>query len=285
MILLVAIAVSAVGWLSYRNLEQALLPRALDRIETHSRLVATDLESYAAQRALAMSPAFGLRGGLNGVIRAHIWLAASIPSTASPKRRGASGSQHVSRPNSKPSPSIRDSGIIGIEDDGREVVRVDRSGPNGSGSDRPRSGIAASRQSRLLSGTRSGCTQAKSYVSPLDLNEENGTVETPHVPTLRVATPVFAPDGKPFGIVIVNVDMRPALDRVRSSVRPGESDLRRQRPRRLSRSPRSLARIRLAARQAPTIGRADLPRSGDVARSDARVRARSYRIAPDGRAA
>ena len=45
MIALVAIAVSAVGWLSYRSLEQALLPRVLDRIETHSRLVATDLES------------------------------------------------------------------------------------------------------------------------------------------------------------------------------------------------------------------------------------------------
>ena len=36
MIALVAIAVSAVGWLSYRNLEQALLQRARDRIETHS---------------------------------------------------------------------------------------------------------------------------------------------------------------------------------------------------------------------------------------------------------
>ena len=48
MIALVAIAVSAVGWLNYRNLEQALLLRARDRIETHSRQLATDLEYYAA---------------------------------------------------------------------------------------------------------------------------------------------------------------------------------------------------------------------------------------------
>ena len=47
MILLVALTVSAVGWLSYRNLEQALLPRVLDRIETHSRFVATELDSHA----------------------------------------------------------------------------------------------------------------------------------------------------------------------------------------------------------------------------------------------
>ena len=46
MILLVTVAVGAVGWLSYRSLEQALLPRVLDRIETHSRFVAAELESH-----------------------------------------------------------------------------------------------------------------------------------------------------------------------------------------------------------------------------------------------
>ena len=59
----------------------------------------------------------------------------------------------------------------------------------------------------------------------------------------------LAPDGKPFGIVIINVDMRPALDRVRSSVRPGEM-LCGRRQGRLSGSSRSRARIRLATGQA-----------------------------------
>ncbi len=48
MIALVAITVSAIGWLNYRSLEQALMPRVLDRIESQSRLVAADLESYVA---------------------------------------------------------------------------------------------------------------------------------------------------------------------------------------------------------------------------------------------
>src|ERR1700750_2505832 len=48
MILLVAITVIAVGWLNYRSLEHALLPRVLDRIEAHARLMATELESHAA---------------------------------------------------------------------------------------------------------------------------------------------------------------------------------------------------------------------------------------------
>ena len=45
----------------------------------------------------------------------------------------------------------------------------------------------------------------------------------PPVPTLRVATPVFTPGGQPFGIFIINVDMRPAFDRVRASARAGEN--------------------------------------------------------------
>ncbi|MDU6325745.1 hypothetical protein, partial [Bradyrhizobium sp.] len=56
MILLVAMAVFAVGWLGYRSLESALLPRALDRIEAHSRLMATELENYVG----------GARNDLNG---------------------------------------------------------------------------------------------------------------------------------------------------------------------------------------------------------------------------
>ena len=70
MILLVALAVSAVGWLSYRNLEQALLPRVLDRIETHSRLVAAELESMFAARAGDIAT-FRAAAALHGLMRAR----------------------------------------------------------------------------------------------------------------------------------------------------------------------------------------------------------------------
>ena len=61
------------------------------------------------------------------------------------------------------------------------------------------------------------------YVSPLDLGRRNGLIEEVHRPTIRVATPIFASDGKPFGFFMINVDMRRAFDRVRSSVWPGET--------------------------------------------------------------
>jgi len=220
MVLLVAIVVSAVGWLSYRSLEQALLPRVLDRIETHSRLIASDFESYVAG---ARGDVTGFRSAvaLNGLIRAH--LAGGIDSTD-----GVSESTWQERiairlaAELDAKPAYAEFRIIGVEHGGREIVKADRSGPSGavrlaSGEEMlPRGDRAYFRDTIKL-------PPGEVYVSALDLMAEGEAVETPLKPTLRVAAPIFAPDGMPFGIVIVNIDMRPALFRVRSSVRPGEA--------------------------------------------------------------
>ncbi len=59
------------------------------------------------------------------------------------------------------------------------------------------------------------------YVSPIELNKENGAIESPHVPVLRFATSLQTPDGQPFGILIINVDMRRAFAGIREAMRPG----------------------------------------------------------------
>jgi hypothetical protein len=71
MILLVAVAVTAVGWLSYRSLEQALLPGVLDRIETHSRLVAAELQSHV-RGARADIATFQSLSSVEGMTRARL---------------------------------------------------------------------------------------------------------------------------------------------------------------------------------------------------------------------
>lgn len=50
------------------------------------------------------------------------------------------------------------------------------------------------------------------YVSPLDLNVELGKVDTPHKPMLRLATPVSDPQGRPRGVLLLNVAARGLLD-------------------------------------------------------------------------
>ncbi|WP_317930316.1 EAL domain-containing protein [Halioxenophilus sp. WMMB6] len=45
------------------------------------------------------------------------------------------------------------------------------------------------------------------YVSELDLNVENGLIQVPSIPTIRVATPVFDNNNQRLGALIINIDM------------------------------------------------------------------------------
>ncbi len=218
MIVLVAGAVFAVGWLSYRSLEQALIPRVLERIETHSRFLAADLESHL-RSAPANIATFANLEAVAGLVRArHNGGIDPADQTSEATWRRRLQGWLAAQMALKPAYSLR---FIGIADNHREIVRVDRSGPNGSvhiASDAELKQVGDSRYFR----STIGLPADQVYVSPVSLQAENGVISTPRVPTMRIAKPVFAPDGKPFGIVIVNVDMRPALDHIRASAPPNE---------------------------------------------------------------
>jgi PAS domain S-box-containing protein len=219
MIALVAIAVSAVGWLSYRSLEQAVLPRVLDRIETHSRFVANELASQVRTGRGDIATFHGL-AAVTGLVRARFNDGIDpVDGTTESLWRGRLEARLAAQMPFRPAYSLR---VIGIADGHREIIRIDRSGPNGMVRIVPEAELKPVGDAPYFRDTiRLGPSEI--YVSPVDLNEENGAIESPPVPTMRFAMPVMAPDGKPFGIVIATADMRPALERVRSSVRPGES--------------------------------------------------------------
>ncbi|SDO32081.1 PAS domain S-box protein [Afipia sp. GAS231] len=219
MIALVAIAVSAVGWLSYRSLEQAVLPRVLDRIETHSRLAASELESQVRTGRGDIATFQGL-AAVTGLMRARL-NGGIDPTDGTPEalwRERLEGRLAAQMP-LRPAYSLR---VIGVADGHREIIRVDRSGPNGAVRIVPDAELQQVGDAPYFRDTIKLAAN-EIYVSPVDLNQENGVIASPHIPTMRFAMPVLAPDGKPFGIVIATADMRPALERVRSSVRPGES--------------------------------------------------------------
>jgi hypothetical protein len=218
MILLVAIAVSAVGWLSYRNLEQALLPRVLDRIETHSRFVAAELESHVRSGRGDIATFQGL-AAVMGLMRARLNGGMDpVDQTTEALWRERLAGRLAIQMGLKPAYSLR---FIGVEDGHREIVRVDRSGPNDAIRIVPEAELKRVGEAPYFRDTiRLAADQT--YVSPIRLNEENGVIETPHVAILQIAKPVLTPDGKPFGIIIINADMRPVLDKVQPSVRKGE---------------------------------------------------------------
>jgi PAS domain S-box-containing protein len=219
MSLLVAVAVSAVGWLSYRNLEQVILPRVLDRVEAHSRQVAFYLQSYVGG-ARGDIASFRSATALVGMLRAHSAAAGIDPVDGLSEKTWRERIAERLLAELEAKPTYSQFRVIGIADGGREIVRADRSGPGGAVRLVPDAQLQRKGDRPYFRETI-GLQANEIYVSALDLNQENGFIETPHVPTIRVATPLPGSDGKLLGIIIINVDMRPALERVRSSSRQG----------------------------------------------------------------
>ncbi|MCK1733159.1 PAS domain S-box protein [Bradyrhizobium sp. 138] len=218
MILLVAVTVAAVGWLGYRNTTQAVIPRVLERVEAQSRLLAANLESYVA----------GVRGDLigyrsaaaiNGLIRARLGGGIDpLDGVSEQTWRERIAARLAAEIDAKPSYSqFR---IIGLDDNQRELVRVDRSGPNGTARIAPNAELERKGERTYFEDTIR-LAPGEIYVSPIDHATRQGGTTEAHIPTLRVATPLFTPDNRPFGIIIANIDMRPALDRIRATVTSG----------------------------------------------------------------
>jgi CheY-like chemotaxis protein len=218
MLALVLVTAMVVGSLTYRNVAELALPRALDRADTRARLLAIELEA-SVRGARADVLGFRASNAVIDIMTAR--LASGIDPTA-----GATEAEWRRRlalrfeAEMAVKPNYHEFRIVGLDDGGREIVRVDRSGPNGAVRTVPHAELQRK-------GDRESLKEAVSlragevYVSRIDLNRDNGAIETPHVPVLRVATPLHAPDGRPFGIVIINVDMRQAFAAIRSVERDG----------------------------------------------------------------
>lgn len=217
MVGLVVLTAAAVGALIHRNIEQRALPRVLDRLDTRARLLTLQLEAAVAGARADVS----VQGqAIEGLVRASI--AGGVDpvtglSTGVLKKRIAS--RFIAELNAKPEYSqFR---IIGAADGGRELVRVDRTGPGGAIHTVPESELRrAGDRDYFKAAIRLPAKQL--YAAPIDFDRDGGALEKPRVPTLRVAAPIVAASGQPFGILIVSVDMREAFDQLRNAARQGD---------------------------------------------------------------
>ena len=99
-----------------------------------------------------------------------------------------------------------------IDTDGKEIVRIDRE--TGAFSMTPRARLQDKAGRYYVTETLK-LGAGRLYVSPLDLNVEQGVVETPVKPMLRFATPVFDRQGRKRGMVILNYRAANMLGRLR----------------------------------------------------------------------
>jgi len=111
--------------------------------------------------------------------------------------------------------------LIGVADDGREQVRLDRVGADVR--------VLANEQLQQK-GNRVYFQQTlqreggQTYLSPLNLNREFGQIEKPYRPTIRVATPLYTAQGEAFGIIVINVDVQYVLDDLAAQSRQSSGD-------------------------------------------------------------
>jgi PAS domain S-box-containing protein len=183
-------------------------------------------EEFGRQRASADAIASQFTGGLEG-LRQDVAFLAAVPAVDGYLRaRRAGGVDAIERRTEeqwrqllveifeaklRTKPQYFQIRIIGAENNGREIIRVERQG----------SEVAVVPDSLLQEkGQRPYFQEAMQsrpgsiYLSQIELNEERGKVTEPRIATLRAATVIPGPDGKPFGILVINKDLRPRFSQM-----------------------------------------------------------------------
>src|SRR5215470_16277830 len=188
----------AVSLLSCRNLESVIIPRALEGIESRARLLARDIEDYS-EHVVEDLIASRSEVALTGMLRAKIFGGVDpLDGLTEETWRERLAGRLVAELAAKPSYyQIR---LIGVEDGGREIVRVQRSGRDGAIRIVPNSELQRKGDRDYFTATIA-LSPGEVYAAPIDLNQELGAIEIPHVPVLRAATPVYTPDSRLFGIL------------------------------------------------------------------------------------
>ncbi len=212
MVALVLATSAAVGILTYRNLEAVVLPVELARLQSHVEQLAVKLDEsvFAARNDAA---AFASAATLEGLIRATenggIDPEGGIDRDTWRDRLARRFAAELAA-----KPSYLKFRLIGIADEGRELVRVDRFDTYDAIRIVPEPELQP-KGSRFFFTETLRTPRGQVYVSPITLNQEDGVIYEPHAPMLRTGVPIFTSAGQPFGIVLINVDMRPIFTRLK----------------------------------------------------------------------
>jgi len=220
MVALIVLTVAATGALTYHNVSIVEVPRALDRLDIHARLLASDLEASVG----------GLRGGVLAIPRTAAVAVEGVRRatrgggvdpfgvTTLAQWRGALSESFAGQLAANPAyGQIR---LIGATDGGREIARTDRMGPENAVRVAPEAELQP-RGDRDYFRRAMRLRADEVDISPVELDREHGAIDTPHLPVVRASTPVVGPDGRPFGIVVIDIDLRGPFARVRENARPG----------------------------------------------------------------
>ena len=217
MVALIVLSVAATGALTYHNVSVVEVPRALDRLDSHARLLASDLEaSVRGSRGDVLGIPTAAAAALEGV-RRSMRAGGVDPFGITTLAQWRSELSERFAAQLAANPEYHQIRLIGAADGGREIARTDRRGPGNA----VRVLSDAELQSR---GDRDYFQRAMQLhagevdISAVELDRE---FDAQPVPLVRASTPVVGPDRRPFGIVVIDIDLRGPFARARESALPG----------------------------------------------------------------
>ncbi len=221
MISLIVLTTGAIAGLAYHNITRESVPRALRALEADVRMMSWPIDAIvrAAISDIQGYTAIGAVRDLMAAVDGEHGPVLGRPGEEGPRQRlehwfqsEIRGKQRYAR--------LR---IILATDNGQEYIRVERS---------PRDGEVriVARDQLQKKGGRHYVTDPASWaprriqISKIDLTQDFGRIEQPAAPLIRVATPLYTPSDKLFGLLIASIDLRATFDRIRGQ---GEDGLRR----------------------------------------------------------
>ncbi len=206
---LVLISSAAIGWTTYQQLNRHLVDAELRELRREAELAAArfdeqlhDLRTDARLLALAPPTSGHLRAVGNDGIDPQ-------DGTSTPSA-WISRLESIFRRFMQENPAYLQIRFLAREPDGLELLRLearDSEIVRISDSELPQKGDRYYfREAMQMADT------GETYLSRLDLNQDNGAVTLPPVPVVRAVAPVYLPDGSPVAAIVINVAMDTFFD-------------------------------------------------------------------------
>lgn len=200
LLFLVVISTSLVGSVTYYKVNQVLIKEELKQLENYTLLLQNKIQDELKDinddlRFLTQTPP------VQGVVRAH--QAGGIDpyddsTEAAWRERLAELFSQIASLN----PDYYQIRFIGVENDGREITRVDQT--NEIIRVIAETDLQHKAERSYFKNTIM-LDEGAIYLSRIELNREQGEISFPYTPVLRVGTPVYTSDNSVFGIIIINI--------------------------------------------------------------------------------
>lgn len=112
--------------------------------------------------------------------------------------------------------------FIGVKNSGRELVRVERQ-TDGEIFIQPESLLQQKAHRNYFIETMK-VPAGKAYLSEINYDREFGKLVEPYQPVMRTSIPIRKPSGEMFGMLVINMDMKPVLFKLRDLDSNGDLD-------------------------------------------------------------